>query len=175
MKLQIMIESLHTDRIILYQFDRLFPKAHTIFHTNYELSAPVKLVTESFATIPVEKLIPKPNDTEDEQEFKLRAYYNDYNYHTWEDVNGNNFSSLAEFAPPVKHNGANYTATFQLPLNNTVWDLTQNYIPFGYGPYYNASYKQPFEEANVVVLSDGTCASGSYGPLNGLQEKSYMY
>ncbi|UKZ90358.1 uncharacterized protein TrAFT101_005382 [Trichoderma asperellum] len=140
-------------------FDRLFPKARTVFHTNYELSKPVKLVTDSFGAIPVEDLLPKANDSQADQQLKSEAYYNDYNYHTCEDVNGNNFSSLAEFAPPVQEAGANFTATFQLPLNNTIWDLTQNYIPFGYGPYYNASYQQPFEEANVVVLSDGTCAS----------------
>ncbi|KAL9480414.1 hypothetical protein ACSS6W_005200 [Trichoderma asperelloides] len=140
-------------------FDRLFPKAHTVFHTNYELSKPVKLMTDSFGAIPVEDLLPKANDSQADQQLKSEAYYNDYNYRIWEDVNGNNFSSLAAFTPPVEESGANFTATFQLPLNNTIWDLTQNYVPFGYGLYYNASYQQPFEEANVVVLSDGTCAS----------------
>lgn len=121
-------------------------------------------MTDSFGAIPVEDLLPKANDSQADQQLKSEAYYNDYNYRIWEDVNGNNFSSLAAFTPPVEESGANFTATFQLPLNNTIWDLTQNYVPFGYGLYYNASYQQPFEEANVVVLSDGTCASGSFGP-----------
>lgn len=132
------------------------------FHVNYELPPPVQLVTDSFAAIPAAKLRPSPDDSEAEQAFKSKVYYNDYNYRVWEDVNGKNFSSLAEFVPPVKQAGANFTVKFQLPFNNTMWDLEQNYIPFGYGPYYNASYRQPFEEQNVVVLSDGTCASGTY-------------
>ena len=132
------------------------------FHANYELSPPVQLLTDSFASIPIEKVSPQSNDSQSDQVFKSNVYFNDYNYRTWENLNGNNFSTLAEFAPPLKQAGANFTAQFQLPLNNTSWDEEQNYVPFGYGPRYNASYRQPFELENVVVLSDGTCASGMF-------------
>ncbi|KAH6630049.1 hypothetical protein B0J18DRAFT_474681 [Chaetomium sp. MPI-SDFR-AT-0129] len=117
-------------------FDRLFPSARTKveMHVNYELTEPVKLFTDSFGAIPLSAMAPKANDSETEHEIKMKALYNDYNFRTWEDVNGANFTSLAEF-------------------------LTQNFIPFGYGPYYNASYQDPFKAENVVILSDGTCAS----------------
>lgn len=145
-----------------YQFDRLFPSARTKveMHVNYELTPPVKLFTDSFGAIPLSAVAPKANDSAMEQEIKMKALYNDYNYRTWEDVNGSNFTSLAEFVPPVEQSGANFTALFQLPLNNTIWQLTQNFIPFGYGNYYNASYQDPFKAKNVVIISDGTCASG---------------
>lgn len=145
------------------QFGRLFPNAwsNVQFHANYELSPPVRMVTESFGAIPIEQILPLSNESQSEQQSKLELYYNDYNYHTWEDVDGYNFSSLSEFVPPIRKMGANYTATFQLPLNNTNWDiLTGKIVPFGYEENTNLSYQQPFEDQNVVVLSDGTCASG---------------
>ena len=133
-------------------------------HVNYELTPPVKLVTDSFGAIPLSSLAPKANDSEMEQEVKMKALYNDYNYRTWEDINGDNFTSLAEFIPPVEQSGANFTELFQLPLNNTAFQLSQNFIPFGYGDYYNASYQDPFKAENVVIISDGTCASGKLTP-----------
>jgi hypothetical protein len=138
----------------------LFPNAETQFHVNYELTPPVQLITDSFGAIPIKTLTPSSNDSQQEQQLKLSAYLNDYNYHTWLDVNGDNFTSLAEFTPPIKQGSGLFTADFQQPFNNTNWNLLNDYQPFGYGPERNASYKQPFEAANIVILSDGTCASG---------------
>lgn len=62
--------------------------------TDYELTPPVRLITEGFTGIPSKKLALKSNDSASERKLKMGAYYNNYNFHTWEDVNGDNFTAL---------------------------------------------------------------------------------
>jgi hypothetical protein len=63
------------------------------------------------------------------------------------------------YFPLVENKGDNFTAIGRLPLNNTLFDETLGgFVPYGYANY--PEMPQPFEAHNIVLLTDGICASG---------------
>jgi hypothetical protein len=78
-----------------------------------------------------------------------------------------NFTSWNELYPPVVANGDNFTALVRAPVNSTTYDIfTDNIVPFGFaGQPLNP---QPFTVEDIVILTDGFCASGgsTFGLLN---------
>ncbi|KAL9088905.1 MAG: hypothetical protein Q9165_005962 [Trypethelium subeluteriae] len=86
----------------------------------------------------------------------------EWNFRTSLTTNLSNFSSLDGsdgFYPPVIVNGDNFTSLTRRNLNNSRDDcLTGALVPSGFGNNSRTS-PQPFETTNVVILTDGVCAS----------------
>jgi hypothetical protein len=83
-----------------------------------------------------------------------------FDYHTDMTVDGNPFSSWAEKYGPVEVNGDKYTTLSR-------WNLSDVYVPFfsgginitGYGPLANITGPPKFKPENIVIVTDGYCAS----------------
>jgi hypothetical protein len=83
-----------------------------------------------------------------------------FDYHTDMTVEGKPFSSWAEKFGPQEVNGDKYTSL-------TRWNLSDILVPFfsgginitGYGPLANVTGPPKFEPENIVVVTDGYCAS----------------
>lgn len=64
--------------------------------------------------------------------------------------------------PPNVQNGDKFTANLQMPLDNAFYDVfIDSIVPYGYANN-PATFPQPFPVENVVILTEGYCASGSY-------------
>ncbi|KAF2268984.1 hypothetical protein CC78DRAFT_454400 [Lojkania enalia] len=82
-----------------------------------------------------------------------------FDFHTDMDKDGKPFTSWADKFGPVIQRGDEYTQISR-------WNLSDVYVPYnsgginitGYGPLSNVT-TQPFEAANIVLLTDGYCAS----------------
>lgn len=83
-----------------------------------------------------------------------------FDYHTDMTVDGRPFSSWAEKFGPVEVNGDKYTTLSR-------WNLSDIYTPFfsgginvtGYGPLANITGPPKFKPENIVIVTDGYCAS----------------
>jgi hypothetical protein len=83
-----------------------------------------------------------------------------FDYHTDMTVDGEPFSSWAEKFGPQEVNGDKYTTPAR-------WNLSDVFVPFfagginitGYGPLANVTGAPKFSPENIVILTDGYCAS----------------
>jgi hypothetical protein len=83
-----------------------------------------------------------------------------FDYHTDMTVDGKPFSSWADKFGPQEVNGEKYTTLAR-------WNLSDIYTPFfagginvtGYGPLANVSGAPKFSPENIVIVTDGYCAS----------------
>lgn len=83
-----------------------------------------------------------------------------FDYHTDMTVDGKPFSSWAEKFGPQEVNGDKYTTLAR-------WNLSDVFIPFfsgginitGYGALANVTGPPKFKPENIVIVSDGYCAS----------------
>jgi hypothetical protein len=83
-----------------------------------------------------------------------------FDYHTDMTAEGKPFSSWADKFGPQEVNGDKYTTLAR-------WNLSDIYIPFfsgginvtGYGPLANVTGPPKFKPENIVILTDGYCAS----------------
>jgi phosphotransferase system IIB component len=83
-----------------------------------------------------------------------------FDYHTDMTVEGKSFSSWAEKFGPQEVNGVKYTTLAR-------WNLSDIYVPFfagginvtGYGPLANVTGPPKFKPENIVIVTDGYCAS----------------
>lgn len=83
-----------------------------------------------------------------------------FNYRTDVDVNGENFESWADkFGPGLEQKGDNFTNLFRWNLSDVLIPLNSGGVyVHGYGPLSNYT-QQPFAAEDVVVVTDGYCAS----------------
>ncbi|KAF1938638.1 hypothetical protein EJ02DRAFT_514378 [Clathrospora elynae] len=84
-----------------------------------------------------------------------------FNYRTDVDVNGENFDSWQEkFGPGLHQKGDNFTNLFRWNLSDTLITLNSGGVDIhGYGPLSNYTQTPPFAVEDVVVVTDGYCAS----------------
>jgi hypothetical protein len=83
-----------------------------------------------------------------------------FDYHTDMTVDGKPFSSWAEKFGPVESNGDKYTTLSR-------WNLSDIFVPFfsgginvtGYGPLADVAGPPKFQPENIVIVTDGYCAS----------------
>jgi hypothetical protein len=83
-----------------------------------------------------------------------------FDYHTDMTVEGQPFSSWADKFGPIESNGDMYTKLSR-------WNLSDPFVPFfsgginvtGYGPLANVTGPPKFEPENIVIVTDGYCAS----------------
>lgn len=83
-----------------------------------------------------------------------------FNYRTDVDSEGKNFDSWAEkFGPSLEQKGYNFTNLFHWNLSDVLTPLNSGGVYIhGYGPLSNYT-QQPFAAEDVVVVTDGYCAS----------------
>jgi hypothetical protein len=83
-----------------------------------------------------------------------------FDYHSDLTVDGKPFESWAERFGPVETNGDKYTTTGRWNLDDPLimWNSGGINIT-GYGPLANVSQAAPFKAENVLILTDGYCAS----------------
>lgn len=84
----------------------------------------------------------------------------DYRAHLTTDFQ--NFSSWRDLYPPNVQNGDSFTANYQIPLNDSFYDVfTDQIVPYGYADNLT-TFPQPFTVENIVIITDGFCASGMF-------------
>jgi hypothetical protein len=82
-----------------------------------------------------------------------------FNYRTNLNVDDKNFSSWDEMFGPVPQKGDNFTNLFRWNLSDPLTPLNSGGVyVHGYGPLSNYT-QQPFAAEDVVVVTDGYCAS----------------
>jgi hypothetical protein len=102
------------------------------------------------------------NETQNETLYELNSDVGSsvFNYRTDLDVNSENFESWADkFGPGIEQKGDNFTNLFRWNLSDVLITLNSGGINIhGYGPLANYT-EQPFAAEDVVVVTDGYCAS----------------
>ncbi|KAF2022116.1 peptidase S41 family protein-like protein [Aaosphaeria arxii CBS 175.79] len=112
--------------------------------------------SEVAGTLPYELISPDDNETLYTLVSEVSASI--FNYRTDVDENDENFSSWDDKFGPVELNGDNFT-------NIIHWNLSDELIPWSSGGIYIHGYgnltnfTQPFEAEDIVVVTDGYCAS----------------
>ncbi|KAK8189291.1 uncharacterized protein BKA78DRAFT_253348 [Phyllosticta capitalensis] len=82
-----------------------------------------------------------------------------FNYRTDERPDGKPFSSWAEKYGPYEFNGDEFSSLFRWNLSDVLTPINSGGIQIqGYGGY-RTNLTQPFATENIVVLTDGYCAS----------------
>ncbi|KAF2270811.1 hypothetical protein CC78DRAFT_563446 [Lojkania enalia] len=104
--------------------------------------------------------LPRTLDTDNETLLQLEydIVSSLFNYQTDMDIEGNNFPSWeAKFGPLYQH-GDNYTNLFRWNLSDVLTPVNSGGIYIhGYGNLTN--FTQPFAAEDIVVVTDGYCAS----------------
>jgi len=74
---------------------------------------------------------------------------------------GRNFSSWSEYYGPVQEKGDLFSVTERYNLSSERFDfaLFDGWAPYGYTPDNLPTGGRPFEASNIVLLTDGACAS----------------
>jgi hypothetical protein len=103
-------------------------------------------------------LNPLPNDTATVAALKSRIEAAPWNFRSSLSTNLQNLTGWDEFFPPNVVNGDNFTINVRAPTNNTYFDTSTDLIVV-YGADGQPENPQPFPAENIVILTDGTCAS----------------
>ncbi|KAI8941481.1 hypothetical protein NX059_002699 [Plenodomus lindquistii] len=108
----------------------------------------------------VAEALPRVYVSENDPRFDLQnnVVSSVFNYQTNLDVNGRVFSNWGSMFGPYRSNGDGFTALFR-------WNLTDVLLPYNSGGIYMHGYgnltniTQPFRAEDIVVVTDGYCAS----------------
>ncbi|KAF2734000.1 hypothetical protein EJ04DRAFT_494169 [Polyplosphaeria fusca] len=135
-------------------FKQLFPSIDPYGANRFRAIESIDLIGQSFSAWS-SKLprVPTKNST------ILDIQSSPFDYHADTTVDGGRWSSWAEKFGPVKGSIDNYTSTMRWNLSDVTVTYSSGGINVtGYGPLSNVT--QPtFEGANIVLLTDGYCAS----------------
>ncbi|KAL9086788.1 MAG: hypothetical protein Q9165_006935 [Trypethelium subeluteriae] len=76
-------------------------------------------------------------------------------------VTGQNFSSWEEYFGPLAYQGDLFSLTERYNLSSEVFDewAFDGWLPYGYTPDTPVTTSQPFDADNILLLTDGICAS----------------
>lgn len=74
---------------------------------------------------------------------------------------GRNFTTWSEYYGPVQEKGDLFSVTERYNLSSEIFDfsLFGGWAPYGYTPGNLPTDGRPFEASNIVLLTDGACAS----------------
>jgi hypothetical protein len=101
---------------------------------------------------------PSASDNKTVAQLKASIEMADFNYRTSLTTDLKNLTSWAEFFPPNVVKGDNFTINVRAPTNNTYFDTsTDAIVPEGSAG--TPKNPQPFPVENIVILTDGICAS----------------
>jgi hypothetical protein len=142
-------------------FKRLFPDIEPYGAARARVPTAAAIWGESFAAIPNNLAVPTIEEFANGTSIQPGLVWtNIFDYRGHLTANLNNFTGWADFYPPNVQHGDNFTANYRAPLNNSL------YTKFSDGlEVYDMSddepvYPQPFPTQDIVILTDGICASG---------------
>ncbi|EPE36458.1 ClpP/crotonase [Glarea lozoyensis ATCC 20868] len=143
-------------------FNRLFPNIQPEGRSRLRVNPAAEIYGETWGNVPEELLTINSTDSALFAQLKTTALFSPFNYRSALDAELQNFTGWTSgeipYFPPVEDKGDNFTAIGRLPLNNTLFDETLGgFVPYGYAN--GAEMPQPFEAQNIVLLTDGICAS----------------
>jgi len=136
-------------------FKQLFPQLDPYGAFRFRAHEAANLIGQSFSAYGSQ--FPRV-DTSNYTIKQIQASF--FDYHTDMTVDGKPFGSWDEKFGPVETRGDEFTTTGR-------WNLSDVYITYnsgginitGYGPLANPSLTQPFKAEDIVILTDGYCAS----------------
>jgi hypothetical protein len=97
-------------------------------------------------------------DNDTVAQFKSEVEDAAWNYRESLTTDLKNLTSWDEFFPPNVVKGDNFTINVRAPTNNTYFDTQYDFI-VPYGSAGTPKDTQPFPVKNIVILTDGICAS----------------
>ncbi|KAJ4289798.1 hypothetical protein N0V90_011129 [Kalmusia sp. IMI 367209] len=136
-------------------FKQLFPSLDPYGANRFRYSEAVDLIGQSFSAYGSK--FPREEGLKNATLRYIQSSY--FDYHTDMTVDAKPFESWAQKAGPNLVNGDNYTTLGR-------WNLSDTFIYFqsginitGYGPASNVSFGERFQPENIVLVTDGYCAS----------------
>ena len=141
-------------------FKRFFPSEQPYGASRLRAGTAASIWAQSLGAIPsatFQKLVSAPNATD-----LPVAAIGDYDYLVWLDDQNAQFASASEYFPTNVFNGDNFSALSRHPINSVMIDeLSDDVVPYGYGnnSFGSTVPPQPFSTENIVILTDGYCAS----------------
>ncbi|KAF2204349.1 peptidase S41 family protein-like protein [Delitschia confertaspora ATCC 74209] len=135
-------------------FKQLFPSLHPYGATRFRAHDWFDTIGQSYSAFS-DNFPRSPN-----QNSTIKAYQSSYfDYHSDTNENNEPFTSWKDKLGPVEIKGDKYSKIAR-------WNLSDPYIPViggisvsGYGALANASKAQYFQAENILILTDGYCAS----------------
>jgi hypothetical protein len=136
-------------------FKQLFPDIEPLGLNRFRAHEAVDLIGQ--ATSKFSSQFPREFGSNRTISFAQSSYFD---YHTDTKADGTSFSSWDEKMGPHEVNGALYTT-------ESTWNLSDVYTPYtsggiyvtGYGPLANVTGPPKFAPENIVLVTDGYCAS----------------
>jgi hypothetical protein len=147
--------------LISVQFRRLFPDLEPNGSSRLRVPIAADIYGQTLEAIPDSRFYPTAEQLESgDVVITGELFGSSYDYRGQLTTDFQNFTSWQELYPPNVQNEDNFTANFQMPLNESFYDLVvDNIVPYGYADN-PATFPQPFPVENIVILTDGFCASG---------------
>ncbi|KAF2119174.1 hypothetical protein BDV96DRAFT_610935 [Lophiotrema nucula] len=135
-------------------FKQLFPSLDPYGANRFRATEAADLIGQSFSAYGSQV----PRGAGNASVTNVQSSY--FNYQTDTTVDGKPFASWKDKFGPVESNGDKYTSTSRWNLSDVLIQLNSGGINItGYGPLANAPKDQVFEASNIVLLTDGYCAS----------------
>ncbi|PVH76795.1 hypothetical protein DL98DRAFT_357750, partial [Cadophora sp. DSE1049] len=141
-------------------FKRLFPHIEAYGASRIRVPVAGDIFGQTLAAIPDELIDPTQEEIET-LEFgdKGKLFTSVFQYRSHMTTDLKNFTRWSDLYPPNVQNGDNFTLNYRGPLNNTFYTRSISGINV-YGYEHNpATFPQPFLTENIVILTDGICAS----------------
>tara|TARA_R110002003_G_scaffold214_29_gene16222 strand:+ start:7925 stop:10207 length:2283 start_codon:yes stop_codon:yes gene_type:complete len=137
-------------------FKQLFPDEDPYGANRFRAIEAIDLIGKAYSA--TASLAPRSTDQLNTTIQGAQTSY--FDYHTDMTVDGEPFSSWKDKFGPQEVNGDQYTSVSR-------WNLSDVYVPYfsgginvtGYGPLANVTGPPKFQPENIVIVTDGYCAS----------------
>ncbi|KAL5313619.1 hypothetical protein ACEPPN_018040 [Leptodophora sp. 'Broadleaf-Isolate-01'] len=144
-------------------FRRIFPNIEPYGLARLRGNPAAEIYGEAFAAVPDEALVVTLSDNDTVQNIKARVFTSPWSYRSWVTEDLQNYTGWSSgdnpYYPPVENNGDNFTASGRIPTNSTLYTETTGGLVLYGTPAEPATEPQLFTPENVIVLTDGICAS----------------
>ncbi|KUJ09328.1 uncharacterized protein LY89DRAFT_657656 [Mollisia scopiformis] len=146
-------------------FRRLFPSIEPYGVSRFRVPVAGDIWGQTLEALPEDIVNITPEEVADGNYTEAQVVYftSSWNYRQALTTDLNNFtgwSGASGLFPPNVEKGDNFTANHRLPLNETLYDFAIDMINvYGYPGQYSQEFPQPFPAENIVILTDGYCAS----------------
>ncbi|KAH8674486.1 hypothetical protein BGZ60DRAFT_526446 [Tricladium varicosporioides] len=143
-------------------FQRLFPSIEPYGGSRVRVPPAAEIYGETLAAVPDNFFVVLASDNTTIQQIKGSAYTSPWNYRGQLTTDLQNFTGWNTGSRPfyssTANNGDKFTEVGRIPGNNSYYDIViDGFVPYGYAG--QPENPQPFAAENVVLLTDGTCAS----------------
>ncbi|PVH71096.1 hypothetical protein DL98DRAFT_616536 [Cadophora sp. DSE1049] len=144
-------------------FRRIFPNIEPYGLARLRGNPAADIYGQVYEAVPDEALAISSSDNDTVQNIKSRVFTSPWNYRSWVTEDLQNFTGWSTgdnpYYPPVENNGDNFTISGRIPTNSTFYtETTGGLILYG-SQAEPATEPGLFTPEDVVVLTDGICAS----------------